>query len=37
MADYIIDNNGTLEQLKIETLALYWNLISLEYAGKKGN
>jgi len=36
MADYIIDNNGTLEQLKVETLALYWNLISLEYAGKKG-
>ena len=37
MADYIIDNNGTLEQLKVETLALYWNLISLEYAGKRGN
>lgn len=34
MADYTIDNNGTLEQLKINTVALYWNLISLEYAGK---
>lgn len=34
MANYTIDNNGTLEQLKINTLALYWNLISLEYAGK---
>jgi hypothetical protein len=34
MASYVIDNNGTLEQLKVNTLALYWNLISLEYAGK---
>jgi len=36
MADYVIDNNGTLEELKIKTLALYWDLISLEYAGAKG-
>jgi hypothetical protein len=34
MANYVIDNNGTLEQLKINTLALYWDLVSLEYAGK---
>ena len=34
-ADYTIDNNGTLEQLKRNTLALYWDLISLEYAGAK--
>ncbi|SRR6267142_5498068 len=33
MANYTIDNNGTLEQLKINTLALYWDLVSLEYAG----
>jgi len=33
MADYIIDNNGTLEQLVIRTRALYWDLISLEHAG----
>jgi len=33
MADYVLDNNGTLEQLKVKTLALYWDLISLEYAG----
>lgn len=33
MADYVINNNGTLEQLKIRTLSLYWDLISLEYAG----
>jgi dephospho-CoA kinase len=32
-ADYVIDNNGTLEQLKIEARSLYVNLISLEYAG----
>lgn len=36
MADYVIDNNGTLEELKIKTLALYWDLVSLEYAGAKG-
>ena len=36
MADYVIDNHGTLEDLKIRTLALYWDLISLEYAGAKG-
>jgi hypothetical protein len=34
MANYVIDNNGTLEQLKIKTLSLYWDLVSLEYAGK---
>lgn len=34
MANFILNNNGTLEQLKIKTLALYWDLISLEYAGK---
>jgi hypothetical protein len=33
MANYTIDNNGTPEQLKINTLALYWDLVSLEYAG----
>jgi hypothetical protein len=33
MADYIIDNNGTLEQLKVRTLSLYWDLVSLEHAG----
>jgi len=34
MANWVIDNNGTLEQLKVNTLALYWDLVSLEYAGK---
>jgi hypothetical protein len=34
MANYVIDNNGTLEQLKINTLSLYWDLVSLEYAGR---
>lgn len=34
MADYILDNNGTLKQLQVNTLALYWDLISLEYAGQ---
>lgn len=33
-ANYVIDNNGTLAQLKVNTLALYWDLVSLEYAGK---
>ena|SRR5579859_853425 len=32
-ADYVIDNNGTLEQLITRTRALYWDLISLEHAG----
>lgn len=32
-ADYVVDNNGTPEQLKTNTLSLYWDLISLEYAG----
>ncbi len=36
MANYTIANNGTLEDLKTRTLALYWDLISLEYAGAKG-
>ena len=35
MADYVIDNNGTLEELRIKTLSLYWDLVSLEYAGAK--
>jgi hypothetical protein len=34
MANYVIDNNGTLEQLKVKTLALYWDLISLEHAAQ---
>ena len=34
MANYVIDNNGTLEQLKTRTISLYWDLISLEYAAK---
>ena len=34
MADYVIDNNGTMDQLRINTLSLYWDLISLEYAGE---
>jgi hypothetical protein len=33
MADYILDNNGTLEQLEVRTRNLYLDLISLEYAG----
>jgi hypothetical protein len=33
-ADYVIDNNGTLEQLKVRTSSLYWDLVSLEYAAK---
>ena len=33
MADYVIDNNGTLEQLVTRTRSLYVDLISLEYAG----
>lgn len=37
MASHVIDNNGTPEQLKTRTLALYWDLISLEYAGKPRN
>ena len=34
MATHVIDNNGTLEELRIKTVALYWDLISLEYAAK---
>jgi hypothetical protein len=37
MADYVINNNGTLEELKVRTSSLYWDLVSLEYAGAKGN
>lgn len=33
IADYVIDNNGTLEELKVRTNSLYWDLVSLEYAG----
>jgi dephospho-CoA kinase len=33
-ADYVIDNNGTLEELKTRTRSLYVDLISLEYAGQ---
>lgn len=33
MANYILDNNGTLKELKTKTIALYWDLVSLEYAG----
>jgi hypothetical protein len=29
MADHIIDNNGTLQQLKMRTIYMYWNLVSL--------
>lgn len=36
MASRIVDNNGTLEQLKVNICALYWDLISLEYAATKG-
>ncbi len=34
MADYVLDNNGTLEQLRVNALSLYWDLVSLEYAAK---
>jgi hypothetical protein len=33
-ADYVIDNNGTLEELETRTRSLYIDLISLEYAGQ---
>lgn len=32
---HVISNNGTLEELRVKTLALYWDLISLEYAAKE--
>jgi hypothetical protein len=32
-ADYVIDNNGTLEQLTVRVSNLYWDLVSLEYGG----
>lgn len=35
MANYVIDNNGTLEDLVIRTRCLYLDLISLEYAARK--
>jgi len=34
MADYVIDNNGTMEQLVTRTRSLYVDLVSLEYAAK---
>jgi hypothetical protein len=34
MASHVIDNNGTLEQLRVRTLSMYWDLVSLEHAGK---
>ena len=37
MATYVIDNNGTLDQLVIRTRSLYVDLISLEYAAKGRN
>lgn len=37
MANYILDNNGTLEQLKIRASNLYLDLLSLEYAAKGHN
>jgi hypothetical protein len=33
MANYVLNNNGTLEQLRVQALSLYWDLISLEHAG----
>lgn len=36
LANYTINNNGTLEELKTRTRALYWDLVSLEYAAQKG-
>ena len=35
MADYVIDNNGTKDQLVKRTRNLYWDLISLEHAAGK--
>lgn len=34
MANYILDNNGTLEELRVRASNLYLNLLSLEYAAK---
>lgn len=34
MTNYTIDNNGTLEQLKVNTLSLYWDLVGLEVVAK---
>lgn len=34
MADYVLDNNGTLEDLNVRARSLYIDLISLEYAGQ---
>jgi hypothetical protein len=36
-ADYVIDNNGTLQQLEIRTRSLYWDLISLNHAAELRN
>jgi dephospho-CoA kinase len=35
MANYVIDNNGTLEELKLRARSLYVDLVSLEYAAKE--
>jgi len=37
MADYVIDNNGTMGQLLNRTRNLYIDLVSLEYAAKGHN
>ena len=34
MADYVLDNNGTLKQLVTRTCNLYWDLVSLDVAGR---
>lgn len=34
MANYVLNNNGTLEQLRIRTSNLYYDLMSLEYGAK---
>lgn len=38
MANYVLDNNGTLEELRVRASNLYIDLLSLEYVGayKKG-
>jgi hypothetical protein len=35
-ADMTLDNNGTLEQLRINTINLYWDLIALDLKAKEG-
>ena len=34
MANYVIDNNGTVERLQVQARSLYVDLVSLEYAAK---